>query len=194
MAMPQARRRDGEDRVNDPAQGVGQQHFLSQADDEAANALAEELRCGLPFAHLPPEEGIAVERTGQHGREEADEQGGVQEIPLGGDGAVVYFDQIGHGHEGEEGDAQRLVQKKGAAVPARLDSEAGKDEAGVLEDSQQGKIESQGGQQQHPSFSRRRRPADRQSQEMVEQRRGQEQQHEPALAPGVEHQAGQEEE
>ncbi len=113
----------------------------------------------------------------------------MDDVAFRRDGAIVHLDQVGHGHESEEGDAQGHAPEGEGTV-----RQAGGDGMGIFEGCQQQQVQAQGEDQHGLLLPLRPGPLDAQGQEMIGKRGAQEEQHEPAFAPGVAHQAGQEQE
>jgi len=102
--------RAGEDGVDQRGQRAGDEGLLGQPDSESPGALAKMLQARATLAEVGqkrPEPGDGAGRElGEKGQGRAESD----EALLGRDGATFDIDQIGHGLEGEKGDAKRCRQ------------------------------------------------------------------------------------
>ena len=98
-------RREGEQTVCGDRQHIGKNHLFAQAVNKAPEALCEILSSRVSILNLRLDVDVAHNRARDQLREEGDVQHQIQQVLLDFDLSSVQVNDIAHGLEGEEGDA-----------------------------------------------------------------------------------------
>ena len=129
-------------------QGVGDHQLLEEAPEHPAQAPAELVKVEVvPPIELRTKLAVAADGALEDLREEADEEQELREAPLGLAPVPEHVQQIAHGLEGIEGNAQRDDPLHGIvhapAEPARHGVRLGQQEVDILEGAQDAEIQHQ---------------------------------------------------
>ena len=174
--------------VGHQGHGVGQDALLPKAHDQAGHAVAEVRPGGDAVVNLQGHGLIADDRPGDELGEEGHVQPHIQHAALGGGFAPVDVDDVAHGLEGVEGDAdgqgQLYRRHRQAHEPQILAHKAQ-----IFKDEQTGQVERHRPDERRPAAGlvRAHLPA----QQPVDQDGQHQQQHIHRLPPGVEEQGDQ---
>ena len=170
---------------------VGEDHLFPQARDEPGHTAPEVLPGLPPAVDLPGDGLIPDDGPGDELGEEGHIQPHIQDAPLGGGAAAVDVDDVAHGLEGVEGDADGQCQvdlRHGQAQSAQIPA----DKAQILENEQPRQIEDHRRPQPEPPAGPR--PLHHPAEEPVGGDGGQQQHHIHRLTPGVEEEGDQQQE